>query len=193
MPRHKEFNPDQALDSAMETFWEQGYEATSVQDLVDRMGINRFSLYETFGSKHDLFLKALERYGEQMGSSVLADLVGSGEGIASIRAYFTYLVDHLASPAGRKACLMVNSMAELAGEDRAVRSRCMLNVKNLESALQVAVERAQSLGEIDRDRDARALAEYLATNAFGLNVLAKADRRRDRLARHAELVIGTLH
>ncbi len=192
MPRPKEFDPDQALDSAMETFWEQGFEATSVQDLVDRMGINRFSLYDAFGNKHDLFLKVLDRYRDQMGSSVLADLAGSDQGVESIRAYFTSLVDYLASPAGRKACFMVNSMAELAGEDRTVRSKCMVNVKSLETAFQVAVERAQALGEIDADRDARELGEYLATNAIGLNVLAKADRRRARLARHVELVLGTL-
>ncbi len=68
----------------------------------------------------------------------------------------------------------------------------MVNVKSLETAFQVAVERAQALGEIDADRDARELGESLATNAIGLNVLAKADRRRARLARHVELVLGTL-
>ena len=52
MPRQKDFDPDRALGNAMELFWEKGYEATSVQDLVDRMGINRFSMYDTFGSKH---------------------------------------------------------------------------------------------------------------------------------------------
>ncbi len=64
MPRVKEFDPDQALDRAMELFWRKGYEATSVQDLVEHMGINRFSLYDTFGSKHELFMAALDRYSE---------------------------------------------------------------------------------------------------------------------------------
>ena len=62
MARHKEFDPDVALDRALELFWERGYEATSMADLVDHLGIGRASLYATFGSKHELYLKALDRY-----------------------------------------------------------------------------------------------------------------------------------
>ena len=63
MARTKCFNRDEALEKAMQAFWAKGYEATSVQDLVDCMGINRGSLYDTFGDKHQLFLEALDQYG----------------------------------------------------------------------------------------------------------------------------------
>ncbi len=95
MPRQKQFDPDRALGNAMELFWEKGYEATSVQDLVDRMGINRFSMYDTFGSKHQLFMSAINRYQEVLASTVLAELEDSEQGIGSIRACFSRLVDHL--------------------------------------------------------------------------------------------------
>src|SRR5215831_3253346 len=93
MPRPKAFDPDEALQKAMQVFWERGYAATSVEDLVQRMGINRFSLYSTFGGKHQLFVAALERYRE----TIVADLVGaleqSAAGRAAIRHFFTRLVD----------------------------------------------------------------------------------------------------
>ena len=62
MARHKAFNREEVLDRAIEVFWAHGYEATSIQELVDSMGINRGSLYDTFGDKHRLFLEALDRY-----------------------------------------------------------------------------------------------------------------------------------
>ncbi len=60
-PRHKAFDPSTVLNEAVDVFWTQGYEATSVQDLVDHMGINRFSMYDTFGNKHELFMSACHR------------------------------------------------------------------------------------------------------------------------------------
>ena len=156
------------------------------------MRINRFSIYDTFGNKHDLFLKALERYREQMTASMLRDLANSADGLPAIRRYFDLVVEHLTSPEGRKACLMINSIAEKAAEDQKIRSRCLQNVKQLEGALRKAVVRAQDHGEIDSRRDPQEVAEYLATNVMGLNVLAKADRRRQRLIRNVEVILGTL-
>lgn len=192
MPRTKEFDPDQALDSAMELFWEQGYDATSMQDLVDHMGINRFSLYDTFGNKHELYLRALDRYREKMGGTILEQLASSDEGIGAIRAYFTTAIEHLMSRGGKKACLMVNSLAEKAADDREVRQCVMRNVKSLQSAFGKAVQRAQALGEIDAARDATELAQFLTTHLIGLNALAKGERNRKRLERDVELTIDFL-
>lgn len=192
MPRQKEFDPDQALGDAMELFWEQGYEATSVQELVDRMGINRFSMYDTFGSKHELFVRAINRYREVIGSTVLTELEDSDQGIESIRAYFSRIVDHLTSPKGKRACLVVNSLAEKAAHDGEIEECVMGDITRLEKSLKKAVERAQKLGEIGRERDPKELAEYLVTNVIGLNVLGKAKPGRDRLERNVETIIGAL-
>jgi TetR/AcrR family transcriptional regulator, transcriptional repressor for nem operon len=95
MPRAKVFDPDEALQKAMQIFWEHGYGATSVDTLVQGMGINRFSLYSTFGGKHQLFVAALERYRD----TIVADLVGELEHAvgrrAAIRQFFTRLVNFL--------------------------------------------------------------------------------------------------
>ena len=176
----------------MELFWEKGYETTSVQNLVDRMGINRFSMYDTFGSKHELFVRAIERYREVIVATVLTELEDSEQGIGSIRAYFSMLVDHLSSSKGKMSCLVVNSLAERAAHDGEIEECVRRNITKLEKALKKAVERAQNRGEIGRERDSQDLAEYLVTNVIGLNVLAKAEPHRDRLERNVEIIIGAL-
>ena len=117
MPRPKAFDPDAALQKAMHVFWERGYEATSVQDLVEGMGINRFSLYSTFGNKHQLFVTVLERYCATIGANLVGDLEHSAAGLTAIRQFFTRLVDFFASAKGWRGCLMTNTAVELAPHD----------------------------------------------------------------------------
>ncbi|MEN8145467.1 MAG: TetR/AcrR family transcriptional regulator [Gemmatimonadota bacterium] len=192
MPREKEFEPDVALADAMDLFWEQGYEATSVQDLVDRMGINRFSMYDTFGNKHDLFIKALERYRKETTSGPIGELKNSPEGLNAIRDYFSTMVDHLSGPGGKKSCLMVNSLAEKAACDDEISTCVMENVTCLENAFRRAIERAQALGEIKSDRSPDRLAEFLVTNAFGISVLGKGPINRSRLESTVDTVMEAL-
>lgn len=192
MPREKEFDPDVALADAMDLFWEQGYEATSVQDLVDRMGINRFSMYDTFGNKHDLFIKALEQYRRQTTSGPIAELEKSAEGLDAIRDYFDTMVEHLSAPGGKKSCFMVNSLAEKAACDGQISACVMENVACLENAFRRAVERAQALGEIRPDRSPERLAEFLVTSAFGISVLGKGEIDRSRLESTVDTVVEAL-
>jgi TetR/AcrR family transcriptional repressor of nem operon len=192
MPRQKEFDPDQALADAMNLFWEKGYEATSVQDLVDRMGINRFSLYDTFGNKHDLFLRALESYRDQTEAGPIASLSDSVEGLGAIRAYFSAVLDSLSEPGGKRSCFMVNSLAEKARTNAQINNCVMKNVASLEGAFKQAVDRAKNLDEIDTSRDSQVLAEFLVTGAFGMIVLGKGRVDRNRLERTVETMIGAL-
>ena len=192
MPRQKEFDPDQALADAMDLFWEKGYEATSMQDLVDRMGINRFSLYDTFGNKHDLFLSALESYHQQAEAGPFAVLSESMEGLGAIRAYFSAILDSLSDPSGKRSCFMVNSLAEKAGTDREINTCVMKNVANLEAAFKQALERAIELGEIESSRDPQVLAEFLVNTVFGMIILGKGKVNRDRFARTIETMMGAL-
>ena len=74
MPRHKEFDVDAACERALDLFWRRGYEATSVNDLVDELGIGKASLYAAFGAKHQLYLAALQRYVERSGARIVTEL-----------------------------------------------------------------------------------------------------------------------
>lgn len=181
MPRPREFEREVVLDRAMRAFWARGYEATSVQHLVECMGIQRGSLYGAFGDKRGLFLAAIEHYERVMTARLLATLDAPGSGLAAIRRFFRLKVA-LAQERGRpRGCLVTNSAAELASRDRAAAGWIGAALARVEAAFHRAVVRAQEAGEIDPARDARALARFLTSSAQGLSVMAKAARDRAAL------------
>ena len=173
MPRPKEFDPEQALDKAMRLFWRKGYEATSVQDLVEAMGINRFSLYDTFGGKHQLYLAALRRYDEKMVGEKLRALEHSEEGLPAIRRYFDEWIDCAQTRGGSPGCLMTNSAVESTLHDKAAAAIIRANLERTEDAFYKALVRAQKKGEITKSLSPRDTARYLTSNAMGFGVLAK--------------------
>src|SRR5215216_2939123 len=115
MARHKEFERDEALQKAMEVFWGRGYEATSVGDLVEHMGINRQSLYDTFGDKHALYLQALDRYREVEGRKMFELLERPGSGKRALRQLFAGVVAGSLCAGERRGCFVGNAMSERAG------------------------------------------------------------------------------
>jgi TetR/AcrR family transcriptional repressor of nem operon len=192
MPRQKQFEPEQALQRALEVFWEKSYEATSMQDLVDRMGINRFSLYDTFGGKHDLFLAVLDRYRDTVASRFLAPLEHTDGGLAAVRQCLRAILEE--GPDGKlyRGCLMVNSTAELAGRDHEAMRRTKAHFLRMERAFRAALGRARDRGEIAAGRDLDALARSLTTSAAGLAVLAMASPSPSSAADHLEGVLAQL-
>src|SRR5690349_24968801 len=102
MPRPKSFDQDTVLDQAVQLFWERGYEATSMADLEAHLGLGRQSLYNTFGDKQALFLKALERYRNDVGGEALARLNAPGAGLDAIRSVFHWVVESLTAPGPRR-------------------------------------------------------------------------------------------
>jgi TetR/AcrR family transcriptional repressor of nem operon len=179
--RHREFERDVVLDRAMRLFWSRGYEATSIQQLVARMGIQRGSLYGAFGDKRALFFAAMERYEQVMTARLLATLEAPGSGLAAIRRFFRLKVKAACERGRPRGCLVTNSATELAPGDRGAASRIGASLGKIEAAFQRTVVRAQQAGEIDPARDARALARFLTSSAQGLSVMAKASRDRATL------------
>lgn len=192
VPRPKEFDPEKALDRAVQLFWRKGYEATSVQDLVQAMQINRFSLYDTFGDKHRLFLSALNRYCEKVTGQLLGALERSSEGLPAIRRYFDAIVEGAASPLGRQGCLMVNTMTELAAHDYEVACVVDAHRKRMEQAFHHALGRARARREISGSGNLRNLARFLTASALGLAVRAKTRPRRAELAAVARTTLAAL-
>src|SRR5215211_1091932 len=112
MPRPKSFDQDAVLDQAVQLFWERGYEGTSLAELEAHLGLGRQSLYNTFGDKQTLFLKALERYRRIMSEEVLAPLNAPDASLDAIRAFFKASVESLTAPGPRRACLVANTILE---------------------------------------------------------------------------------
>ena len=174
MARPKEFDREQALDRAMAAFWSKGYEATSIEDLVARMGIQRGSLYGTFGDKRSLFLSALDRYQRVVARELFDALEAPGSGLAAIRRFFRLRVESALDRRRPAGCLVTNSAVELSGRDRGAAARVGGSLAKMEGAFLRALERARAAGELPAARDLRALARFLTSSAQGLSVMAKA-------------------
>ncbi len=177
MARTKEFDREAVLDRAMRLFWRQGYEATSIQELVDAMAIGRQSLYDTFGDKRALYLAALDRYGATQGAPLFAPLDWPGSAKAAIRAMFDRLIEASLQEGGR-GCLTVDAAVERALCDPEVARWVANNMVGGEARLRRTIERGQANGEIDPALDSTAVAQYLFNAVQGLRVTSKvtADR-----------------
>ena len=113
MARPKAFEREQALDQAMHLFWQQGYEATSLPELLNTMGIGRQSLYDTFGGKHQLFMESLTRYRRTIWDT-LGDLQSPNASIKDVRAWFGAMAEFFDATPHKRACLLINCTMELA-------------------------------------------------------------------------------
>jgi TetR/AcrR family transcriptional repressor of nem operon len=167
--RAKGFDPDEVLDRAVDLFWRRGYEATSVQDLVDHLGISRVSLYGTFGDKHTLYLRALDRYEERNGVA-LACLVDDEQPLAALERVFRAAADD----PDRRGCLMVNTATELATLDPAAGEKVAAAMRRAEDGFRATLERARAAGDLPPGRDPAVLARFLVLAYQGVRVLAKA-------------------
>ncbi|KAF1299427.1 TetR family transcriptional regulator [Enterococcus sp. JM4C] len=179
MARTKEFDEVAVLDKAVRIFWRKGYEKTSIQDLVDGMGIHRRSIYDTFGDKHALFLRSLTRYSSELeqsiATSVSADL--------SIKEKFTHLFSLVLSentdvPRG---CLIVNSATELALLDEEVAAIVQKQFDKTENFFYKLLVDAQANGELQTKQSLKDLAAYLHNAWVGLRVLAKTTNDQEKL------------
>jgi TetR/AcrR family transcriptional regulator, transcriptional repressor for nem operon len=172
--RPPEFERDVVLDRAMRAFWSRGYEATSIQHLVERTGLQRGSLYGAFGDKRGLFFAAMERYDQVATARLLAALDAPRSGLAAIRRFFRLKVAAARERGRPRGCLVTNSATELGARDAPSTSRIGATLCRIEAAFHRAILRAQAAGEIDPARDPRALARFLTSSAQGLSVMAKA-------------------
>jgi TetR/AcrR family transcriptional regulator, transcriptional repressor for nem operon len=190
--RPKEFKHDVVLDRAMQAFWSRGYEATSIQHLVDRMGIQRGSLYDTFGDKRTLFFAAIDRYDRVVTAQLLAALDEPASGKDAIRRFFRIKVELAMEPGRPRGCLVTNSAAELASRDRGTATKIGAVLAKIEASFNRAVVRAQNAGEIDPRRNARALARFLTSSAQGLSVMAKTFPERAVLEDIVKVILAAL-
>jgi len=191
MVRTKQFDQYAALDEAMELFWERGYHATSIQDLVDRLGVNRQSLYDTFGGKDELYLAALERYRTLASQPMHKALEREGPVREVLQRFFSDFLDNFLG-GNWKGCFMVNATAELAGQDEGVSRVCAANNRQVEAAFAGLIARGQQSGEIDASRPALPLARFLVNTLNGLAVTAKATRDRKVLDQIVEVALAAL-
>jgi TetR/AcrR family transcriptional repressor of nem operon len=193
MPRPKEFNPDEALEKAMQVFWHKGYEATSMEDLLGAMNINRGSLYATFGDKRELFLKAMDLYcsGGGIGSR-LSILSQPGPALPLIRQFIHRMLEFGLSDPLRRGCMITNTVMELAPHEKDIARKVSGRLRMAEEGFFRLLTRAKQEGELAKDKDPRALARVLVTMMQGTIVMIKAGTPADVVKQTAETALSIL-
>jgi TetR/AcrR family transcriptional repressor of nem operon len=171
MARPKEFDPDAAAQEAMETFWERGYAATSVNDLLAEMGLNRGSLYGTFGDKKQLFLAALDKYEAQRGHELREMLERPGSAKAALVDFIHMAADCCTSEEGRRGCLAGKAAMELAPHDADIANWLKKYHRRNIDLVARTIARGQEHGEIAATLDPRAVARFLLNAMAGLRLL----------------------
>jgi TetR/AcrR family transcriptional repressor of nem operon len=178
MARTKDFDENDVLAKAVNIFWLKGYNATSMQDLVDGLGISRSSLYDTYGDKHTLFLKALESY-QCTNSGKFSCIINSNESAKeTIKQLLEFIVGELLNDKSQKGCFMVNAEVEVALHDKEVSDMIQKNDHGTENAFYKVIRKAQESGELAGKQDARALARFLFNTVKGIQVMAKSTTER---------------
>lgn len=187
MARPKEFDPEVALDRAMNLFWEQGYQATSMQDLVDCMGINRGSLYDTFGNKEQLFLKAVDRYCDQQTAGVVDQLSQPGEPKEILRGFFEGVIEHCTAEGPKRGCFLTNATVEVAPHCDKTSGLVAANRKRLEDAMVKLLKRDSRLGNRQRP-----IARFMLNSLSGMTVTSKSPAKKAELKDIVEVTLSVL-
>ncbi len=190
--RPLEFDPALALEAALDVFWQKGFEATSLRDLLDAMGLSKSSFYQAFGSKHELFERCLVRFRNRQVGAMSRQLERSASGRAFIREVLAAHVDEAACGRPSKGCLLMNTATEFAGRDPGVGALVTEGTAALREVLSEAIRRAQAAGDIAPEAEVSALANYLLTTIAGLKAMVKAGTPPDVVAQVVDVALKAL-
>ncbi len=176
MARPQEFDRQEVITRAMDVFWRNGFEATSIQNLVDATKLNRGSLYNAFGDKAGLFAAVMEAYAAIAPASELVRALRADDPARpAIETFFATLVERGSTDKQRRGCLIVNTASELVSRDPRVAQWMETAARLQEKTLTTLVERGQAAGEIAPWRDSKALGRFLFAAAQGLIVTGKVN------------------
>ena len=168
MARPREFEEEQVIESLMNVFWDKGYEATSMQDLVDASGLLKGSLYGAFGDKQALYLAALKHYDRTRIQAGIDMLNGEGSARQKIARLFDNVIESTKRGVFAGGCLLCNASLEMAATDRQVKSEVKTTIRRLKLALMGALRQ-----QTENEDQAASLAAFIVSAYFGSRVLAK--------------------
>lgn len=174
MPWEKRFNIEETLTRAMQTFWSHGYEATSMQDLVNATGVNRASLYATYGDKRELFLTALKKYDREIRGRMLTELSNTTNPSQAIAAVFDKFIDQTRAVQENWGCFLVNTALELAPHDSDIAGMVNTAQDEIEAFFLTMIRKGQETGEFDSEADAEQLAHQVLASLLGMLVMIRS-------------------
>lgn len=192
MSRPPAFDRNQVIDEAMALFWRQGFHATSIQQLVEATGVNRASMYQTFGDKRGLFRAAMDRYINERSAKRIAAVDRTGSPLAVIRGYFLALIAAESDIERQMGCFLTNSAVELAPIEGEVKQRVQAVFTAMRDRLAAAIHSGQADGSIRRDIEPDALADMLLGLLQGLRVLARSGSDKAEIEANIETALKVI-
>lgn len=192
MVRPRNFVQSKVLHKAMNLFWNKGYEGTSLSDLLKVTGLSKSSLYETFGSKHDLFIKSFQLYRKKRMQVLSGYLTGGVTALQGVNDFFQAVVEYETNSDRPLGCMTVNEAIELAPHNPEFQKMVQQDFLDVENAFFHAIQIGQSDGSITLSKDAKSLARYLTITLQGLNVMARAQTDKEHLKVTVDIMIQAL-
>ena len=181
MPRTVEFERDAVLESAMQQFWKNGYQATSMRDISACTGLQPGSIYSAFRNKRSIFIDTLERYFKQRLEFIVASFSTDEPALVRFRNFFDLIIKSSLSQDGRKGCLMVNTILEISDNDSEIKGRINEVFQEIELIFKQALDDAKTEGILPKDKDVDGLAKLIITTIHGIRVLNKTRPEKDTL------------
>lgn len=192
MARPREFEPNEALNRAMQLFWQKGYADTSMADLVEATGVSRYGFYNEFGDKHDLFLKCVDHYANTSIDMALSPMEQPNASLPEIQAYFGNFLMALSMEQRPSGCLIGNTAMATPMMDEALEQRIEHHYTRMKAAFFNALQNARQQRELPADIDPEALADYLVGVANGYLVCIRTSMSRDAIRRFIETALERL-
>ena len=192
MPRVKLFDENKVLSKATELFWKKGYHATSIQDLVNHLGINRGSLYDTYGGKKKLFDKAFQLYRTTNSNDVAAFFENQNEVKNGFRALFEMGINESISDKDKKGCFVVNTTTELIPGEKELLEILQENKKIFERLFYNFLLKGQQSGEISKSKNIKTISHLFYTFYNGLKVVAKVQSEPKELLNSVDEILMLL-
>ena len=192
MPRVREFDPEQALEKAIELFWHKGYAETSTRDLVAYTGVAHAGLYSAFGSKRKIFRAALVQYRDRIKTQLLNQAQKIPSGRMLIEQFFETMLEAVRTGNYQDGCFMVNTGIEFGDEAGDILDIVNEHMNGLIEIFEDALTRAKSQDEVRTDLDPKATAEFLVTVFNGMAVFARSHSPYARIERSIRLALKEL-
>lgn len=193
MARPREFDPKETLQTAIEVFWERGYQATSVDEVIRRSGVAKYGIYGTFGTKRELFMKVLEQYASDRQKDIQRSIRQPDAALPEILAFFDEVPKLITSKAYPGGCLIAKTGVEVGLHDPEIRDFVKNFFRDTANALKNCLKRAVERGQLDEATDISSLASYLVTEFRTVLLLASSGSSRREIEQHLEVALKVLH
>lgn len=182
------FNRDEALEKAMQVFWEHGYEGTSMAELMEAMDMNKPSIYAAFGNKEELFRKALQKYLSGP-SAFVKDAVFEPTARQVVKVLLTKAVELLTAQNTPRGCMIVQGALSCGPESKQIQQELISYRSNFEESLKERFELAKANSDLPKDANTATLAKYVAIIHQGISVQATSGATRDDLMAVIDVVM----